>query len=149
MHIICKTFIIAGVKIKTSSRASHLADGKMPELKVRKQNMKKTFITGAILSIAMFAANATFAADGKALYEQHCVKCHGADGKGETKMGKKLEAKDYSLAKNWEGLTDAKAIKSVKEGFKDKDGKQIMKPAEGVNDADAKAIVDYMKTLKK
>ena len=41
------------------------------------------------------------------------------------------------------------AAKSVKEGFKDKEGKVIMKPAEGVTDADAKAIVDYMKTLKK
>ena len=111
--------------------------------------MRKTIITGAILSIAMFTVNAAFAADGKALYEQHCVKCHGADGKGETKMGKKMEAKDYSNAKNWEGLTDAKAIQAVKEGFKDKAGKVIMKPTEGVNDADAKGIVDYMKTLKK
>ena len=111
--------------------------------------MKTTFITGAIVSIAIFAANTTFAADGKALYEKNCVKCHGADGKGETKMGKKLQAKDYSNPKTWEGLTDAAAIKSVKEGFKDKGGKEIMKPTEGVTDADAKAIVDYMKTLKK
>ncbi len=103
---------------------------------------------GAILTIAMLATTATFAADGKALYEQQCAKCHGADGKGETKMGKKLEAKDYSIPKTWEGLTDAKAIKAVKEGFK-ADGKVIMKPTDGVTDEDAKAIVDYMKTLKK
>ncbi len=111
--------------------------------------MRKTILTGAILTIAMFAANATFAADGKTLYAQHCAKCHGADGKGDTKMGTKMEAKDYSNPRNWEGLTDAKAVKSIKEGFKDKDGKVIMKPTEGVSDADAKAMVDYMKTLKK
>ena len=111
--------------------------------------MKTTLITGAILALALGAATSTFAADGKALYEQNCVKCHGADGKGETKMGKKMEAKDYSNAKSWEGLTDAKAIAAVKDGFKDKDGKVIMKPTEGATDADAKAIVDYMKTLKK
>ena len=111
--------------------------------------MKKALITGAILTIAMFATNNLLAADGKALYEEHCVKCHGADGKGDTKMGKKMGAKDYSSPKSWEGLTDAAALKSVKEGFKDKEGKVIMKPTEGVTDADAKAIIDYMKSLKK
>jgi len=111
--------------------------------------MKRILTTGAIVTVAMFAATSLFAADGKALYEKNCAKCHGADGKGDTKMGKKLEAKDYSTAKAWEGLTDAAAIKSVKEGLKDKSGKEIMKPTEGVTEADAKAIIDYMKTLKK
>ncbi len=106
-------------------------------------------ITGAILSIAIFIATTLLAADGKALYGEHCAKCHGADGKGETKTGKKLGAKDYSSAKTWEGLTDAAALKAVKEGVKDKDGKVVMKPAEGLTDADAKAVVEYMKTLKK
>lgn len=111
--------------------------------------MKKTLTAGAILTIALLTANTTFAEDGKALYEKNCVKCHGADGKGNTKMGQKMGAKDYSTAKAWEGLTDAAAIKSVKDGFKDKEGKVIMKPTEGVTDADAKAIIEYMKTLKK
>jgi mono/diheme cytochrome c family protein len=110
--------------------------------------MRLKLIAAGILATAFFTANAALAADGKALYEQHCVKCHGADGKGETKMGKKLNAKDYSNAKTWEGLTDAKAIAAVKEGYK-ADGKVVMKPTEGVSDDDAKAIIDYMKTLKK
>ena len=111
--------------------------------------MKMKATTWIILTISLFAATSLFAADGKALYEKECAKCHGADGKGETKMGKKMGAKDYSNPKTWEGLTDAAAVKSVKEGFKDKDGKVIMKPMEGATDADAKAIIDYLKTLKK
>ena len=108
--------------------------------------MKKLLIL--TIAVAGLVALSAKAADGKALYEEKCAKCHGADGKGETKMGKKLNAKDYSSPKTWEGLTDAKAIAAVKEGYK-ADGKVVMKPTEGVSDDDAKAIIDYMKTLKK
>jgi mono/diheme cytochrome c family protein len=112
--------------------------------------MKKNMIIGAILAIAITAtATTAAAADGKALYEQGCVKCHGPDGKGNTKMGQKLGVKDYSNSKSWEGLGDEKAAKAVKEGVKDKEGKTVMKPAEGAGDSDAKAMVEYMKTLKK
>lgn len=111
--------------------------------------MYKNLIAGAILSIAVATATNAFAADGKATYTKHCAKCHGADGKGQTKMGQKLKAKDYTTAKAWEGVTDAAALKAVTEGMKDKDGKVIKKPIEGINEAEAKAAVDYMKTFKK
>ncbi len=111
--------------------------------------MKRNLITGAMLSIALLTSPTLLAADGKAIYEKECAKCHGADGKGDTKMGKKVGAKDYSNPKTWEGLTDANAVKSVKGGLKDKEGKVIMKPTEGVTDADAKAVIEFMKTLKK
>lgn len=105
---------------------------------------------GALVALAItLTATTALAADGKALYEKDCTKCHGADGKGNTKMGQKVGARDYSNPKTWEGLTDAAATKAIKEGVKDKEGKVVMKPAEDVTDADAKVMVDYMKTLKK
>jgi mono/diheme cytochrome c family protein len=109
--------------------------------------MKKLLtVTLALFAVAALSARA---ADGKALYGEHCAKCHGADGKGETVMGKKLGAKDYSDAKVQAGLTDDAAAKAIKEGLKNKDGKQVMKPAEGLSDDDIKALVAYMRTLKK
>jgi cytochrome c1 len=64
-------------------------------------------------------------------------------------MGKKLGAKDYTDAKVQAELKDEAAIKAIKEGFKDKDGKELMKPTTGLTDADVKALVAYMRAFKK
>lgn len=109
--------------------------------------MKKLIpLVAAALALTALSARA---ADGKALYEQDCAKCHGADGKGETRMGKKLGAKDYTDPKVQSELKDEAALKAVKEGLKDKEGKTLMRPAEGMSDDDAKAVVAYMRTFKK
>ena len=62
------------------------------------------------------------AADGKATYEKDCTKCHGADGKGDTKMGKKYGAKDYTDAKVQDELKDEAAFKAIKEGLQGQRG---------------------------
>jgi cytochrome c553 len=108
--------------------------------------MKKLLLIAALLAMPALAATA---ADAKALYEKDCAKCHGADGKGETKMGKKVGAKDYTDAKVQAELKDEAAFKAIKEGLKDKSGKELMKPAEGLSDADIKGLVAYMRKFKK
>ena len=107
----------------------------------------KRILTLSIAIVAVSALSAR-AADAKANYEKDCAKCHGADGKGETKMGKKNGAKDYTSAKVQEELKDEAAIKAIKEGYKDKEGKQVMKPSEGLSDDDIKALVAYMRKFK-
>jgi len=102
-----------------------------------------------IVAVVALAAVSAKAADGKALYEDSCAKCHGTDGKGQTKMGQKVGAKDYTDAKVQDALKDDAAFKAVKEGVKDKDGKFVMKASEGVSDADIKAMNAYMRTFKK
>jgi mono/diheme cytochrome c family protein len=99
----------------------------------------------------VFVASAVsaLAADGKANFESNCAKCHGADGKGQTKMGQKLGVKDYTDPKVQAELKDDAAFKVIKEGLKADDGKTLMKPAEGLSDDDIKALVAYMRTFKK
>jgi len=108
--------------------------------------MKKLLALTAVVSA--LTVSSALAADGKALYEQHCTKCHGADGKGQTKMGQKMGAKDYTDAKVQDALKDDAATKAIKEGLKDGD-KTLMKPTEGLSDDDVKALVAYMRAFKK
>lgn len=109
--------------------------------------MKK--LAALIVAGLAFSALTAGAADGKTIYEEQCAKCHGKDGKGQTTMGKKYEAKDYSDAKVQEKLTDAAATKAVKEGYKNAEGKVVMKPAESLSDDDIKAVIAHLRTLKK
>jgi cytochrome c553 len=111
-----------------------------------KGNMKKSIIVAAVISV--LAAWTVQADDAKALYEKECQKCHGEDGKGQTKMGKKLGVKDYADPKVQDALKDDAAFKAIKEGKK-QDDKTLMKPAEGLTDDQIKGLVAYMRTFKK
>ena len=107
----------------------------------------KTIIAVAV-AVIFASAMVASAADAKENYDKSCAKCHGADGKGKTKMGEKLGMKDYTDAKVQAELKDDVAFKSIKEGMKDKEGKTLMKPAEDLSDDDIKALVKYMRTFK-
>src|SRR5436190_23710915 len=106
-------------------------------------NSRNVMIRIITMSLALLAASALSARadDAKATYDKDCAKCHGADGKGQTKMGQKLGVKDYTDAKVQAEIKDEDAVKAIKAGVKDKEGKVVMKPAEGIADADAKALV--------
>ena len=108
--------------------------------------MKKVlFLTGMMVALA----GHSYAADAKENWAKHCAKCHGADGKGETKMGRQAGVKDYTDAKVQAEMTDETAIKTIKEGLVDK-GKKKMDPyAEKLTDDEIKALVAYLRTLKK
>ena len=109
--------------------------------------MKKILLlTIAITFSALLVASA---GDAKETYEKTCAKCHGVDGKGQTKMGAKLGVKDYTDAKVQAAMKDDAALKAVKEGLKDKEDKTLMKPAEGLSDEDIKGLIAYMRTFKK
>lgn len=108
----------------------------------------KRIVALAVL-LAFGSAMVASAADAKENWEKQCAKCHGKEGKGDTKMGQKLGVKDLTDAKVQSELKDDAAFKAIKEGVKDKDGKVQMKPAEGLSDDDIKALVKYARSLKK
>ncbi len=108
--------------------------------------MKKTIIFAVILGLA--AAITAKAADPKDNWTTSCAKCHGADGKGQTKMGQRLGVKDFTDAKVQADLKDDAAFKAIKEGLKNSDDKTLMKPFDNLSDDEIKALVAYVRSLK-
>jgi cytochrome c553 len=104
----------------------------------------------AVISVALLIVGAVSvrAADAKENWDKNCAKCHGPDGKGDTKMGKKLEIKDFTDAKYQASLKDDAMLKAIKEGVKD--GEKVrMKAAEGLSDEEMKALVTHVRAFKK
>jgi len=108
--------------------------------------MKNSHLLAALL---LLGAASAFAAEPQANWDEHCAKCHGADGKGQTKMGKKLSIGDFTDAKVQEKFTDDQAFDAMKKGLTDKNGKTSMKAIEGVSDDELKALIPFVRAFKK
>ena len=77
-----------------------------------------------VIALASFVASAAFlfnqvetqansggSSSPRSLYVQNCARCHGANGKAQTALGKQLEADDISG-----GISSAKVIRTVTNG---------------------------------
>ncbi|MBZ5719541.1 MAG: cytochrome c [Acidobacteriia bacterium] len=99
----------------------------------------------AVLAVMTFALvfSTWSLADGGADFKARCAMCHGADGKGDTAMGKKFGVKDMGSA-DVQGKSDADLTTIITKG-KDKmppyDGKLTKEQIDG--------LVKYIRTLKK
>jgi cytochrome c6 len=106
-------------------------------------------IVSVVITLLLTSAYSLRAADAKANWDANCAQCHGKSGAADTKMGKQLNAKDLTDSKVQAGFSDAKATKSIKEGVKE-NGKTTMKAFAGkLTDDEIKALVAYVRTLKK
>jgi cytochrome c553 len=109
----------------------------------------KTKMTLALICGAILSASPLFAADVKANWDKHCAKCHGPDGKGQTKMGRQAGAKDYTDPKVQAEIKEENGIKAIKEGLK-LNGKEVMKPnADKLSDDEVKALMAYVRAFAK
>jgi mono/diheme cytochrome c family protein len=70
------------------------------------------------LWLCLWAAVATSAMASEAtdLYANKCAVCHGDDGKGQTKMGRKFHSPDFTTAK-WQAETkDEEIVRAIEKG---------------------------------
>ena len=108
--------------------------------------MKTLPVIGLLLSLAHAAASP--AASGQELWMDKCALCHGADGKAQTPMGKKLQIKNFADAKVQADMRDDAMFKAIKEGKKSDGGKTLMPPAANVTDADISALMQVVRGFK-
>ena len=95
-----------------------------------------------------FGAALCLAAPASENWDNHCAKCHGADGTGQTRIGKKLHLKDYTDAAVQAKFTDEQLTKDITEGVT-VDGKEKMKPfKDQLTTEEIKDLVSYIRAFK-
>ena len=87
--------------------------------------------------------------DAKEDWEAKCRKCHGADGHGQTSMGRKLHAPNFTKERWQKRHDDDEVKKTINEGVVEK-GKRLM-PAfqEKLSPEQIDALVAYVRAFGK
>jgi cytochrome c6 len=105
-------------------------------------------LTVALLALVGFSTH-SLAAPVAENWENHCAKCHGADGKGQTKAGRKLKVNDYTDAAVQAKMTDEEIIKATADGVVDDKGKEKMKAyKDELSAEEIKEFVAYIRAFK-
>jgi len=109
------------------------------------KNLSKIAIASAALA---FVSGTAFASTAAENWENSCASCHGADGKAQTKQGKKLKIRDYTAPEVQAELKDDAMLKAILEGYV-QNGKTTMKGfKEELSEQDAKDLVKFIRELK-
>ena len=101
----------------------------------------RLLLVAAILFFVAVPAHAQN--DGASLFKTKCAVCHGADGKGDTSMGKVLKVLDLG-SEEVQKQTDAQLTEAIA------NGKGKMTGYKGkLTDDQIKQLVAFIRTLKK
>ena len=97
----------------------------------------------AISALTLLISTSAFAADGAAIYKAKCASCHAANGDGQTAIGKKMNLRHLG-SPEVQKQTDAELYAWTA------DGKNKMPAYKAkLSEAEIKALVAFMRTLKK
>lgn len=98
----------------------------------------------AVFLLAAFATVPAVAQEGgAAIYKAKCAMCHGADGTGNTPVGKSMKVRSFKSDEDVKA-TDAKLIKDTSDGV----GKMPAYKGK-LTDAQIQDVVSYIRTLQK
>jgi cytochrome c6 len=107
--------------------------------------MKNLIVTlVVVVAFALVTGKTSFAADtGADVFKAKCASCHGAEGKGDTAMGKNLKLKDLGSA-DVQQQSDADLTNVIAKGKKPMPGYEGKLTNDQIQD-----VVKYIRTLKK
>jgi cytochrome c553 len=105
----------------------------------------KKLLAAAALSLSL--AGPAFADESAEIWKAKCKSCHGEDGRGDTKVGKKEKVADMSTPEYQSKHSDAVLKKVIAEGSQDN---KKMKPfKDKLSDAEMDGLVKHIRGLKK
>jgi cytochrome c6 len=106
----------------------------------------KAWSLNSVAAVILLALSASLPAGGQdaaALYKSKCAMCHGADGKGDTPIGKKMGIRDLTSAEV-QKQSDSELEQIVKKG------KNKMPAYDGkLKDSEIKDLVAFVRQLGK
>ena len=98
----------------------------------------------AVLAFAFVLSVSSFAGDsGADVYKAKCASCHGAEGKGDTAMGKSMKLKDLA-SEDVQKMSDADLTTIVEKGKKPMPGYEGKLTKDQITE-----VVKYVRSLKK
>jgi cytochrome c len=105
--------------------------------------------------IAVWAAGAASLPEGtpspdrsEAIWQAECASCHGNDGKGETRAGKRAGVKDFTDLAYQQSWTDEEAMQVIKTAKKD--GKELRNKnpfADQLTDEEIRGLIAYVRAF--
>ncbi|MHB1094528.1 c-type cytochrome [Thiobacillus sp.] len=103
-------------------------------------------LSSAALFAGVLGAGAATAADaqrGQKIYDQTCVACHGADGRGTLPGVPDFTSKSGTLAKG-----DALLLRNITDGFQSPGSMMAMPPKGGNSDLTEKDVIDVLRYIR-